>query len=192
MGKSNYIQFKSQISATSKTYFTIHDLKKFYGNKKSSLKTLLSRWKKQGLITALGRGFYTFDLARLDYLALACEIVRPSYISFEYALNYHGLIDQVPFTITLATTKRHQYRDIKIASLEYTTLQKKLFFGYTVVDGVYIADAEKALLDALYLMARGKRRVDLSSLQKEKLQKEKLVEYMRYFPEYVRQKVNKL
>ena len=188
MNKSNYIQFKDKVGATTKTYFTIYDLKKFYGNKKSSLKPLLSRWKKQGFIIALGRGYYTFDLARLDYMTLACEMVRPSYISFEYALNYHGFIDQVPFTITLATTKRHQYRDIKIATFEYTTIQKRLFFGYTIENGAYIAEPEKAFLDSVYLMSRGKRNVDLSSLHKDKFQKERLKEYMRHFPPYAQEK----
>ena len=39
--------------------------------------------------------------------------------------------------------------------MQYHRLKADLFFGYAVVDGLYVAEPEKALLDQTYLATRG-------------------------------------
>ena len=186
--KINYLKFKKSLEQTGKTYFSFYELKKFYHSDQKSLKTLLSNWVKKDLIQNLGRGFYAFKIAKLDYLRLANEIGNNSYISFEYALYYHNLIDQVPSVITSATKKRSC--QIKAANwiFEYVRLKDDLFFGYELKNGVYIAAPEKALADLIYLISRGKRIVELDSLEIKKINQKKLSEILKKFPKYTKKK----
>ena len=189
MKKINYHLFRKKLESLGKNYFTIQELKKFYNNKKSSLKNLLSRWSKEELIFSLGSSYYCFDIEKLDYLNHACNLVKPSYISFEYALNYYGLIEQISQVVTLATVKRHKFIYSGPYVYEYTRIKKELFFGYQRIDNYYIALPEKALLDTVYLLSRNKRLVDLSGLNHKKIDKDTLYKYAKKFPKYVLDKL---
>lgn len=187
MKKVNYHEFRKKLEGLEKTYFNILELKKIYGSEreKSSLKNLLSRWSKDGLIFSLGNSYYCFDIARLDYLNFACNIVKPSYISFEYALNFYGLVEQVQQVITLTTVKRHKFVYSGPYTFEYTKIKEEMFFGYDLVDSYYIATPEKALLDTIYLVSRNKRLVDLDSLNYKKINKKRLFDFAKRFPKYI-------
>lgn len=190
--KTDYIQFRQKAENIDKTFFTLTDLKKFYSSSRVNLQVLLSVWAKKGLIYHLGQGFYSFNLAGIDYLSLANAIDVHSYISFEYALYYHNLIDQVPQVITCATKKRS--RQIKMINwiFEYTHLKEELFFDYDLKNRIYIASPEKALADLLYLICRGKRSVDLVALEKEKIKQKELRKILKRFPRYVTKKAKGL
>ena len=189
MKKINYHELRKKVESLGKTYFTMQELKKFYHNKKSSFKNLLSRWSKEEIIFPLNNGYYCFDIEQLDYLNHACSFINPSYISLEYALNYYGLIEQVPQVITLITVKRHKFTYAGPYIYEYTKIKKELFFGYVRVDQYYIALPEKALLDTVYLLSRNKRLVDLKGLNYKKINKDRLYKYAKKFPKYVGEKL---
>ena len=56
---------------------------------------------KNGKLTRIKRGLYTDDLFHdLELIANVCY--SPSYISFEYALSYYGLIPEYVSTVTSA------------------------------------------------------------------------------------------
>ena len=190
--KTDYLKFSQALKNLNKTYFTRNDLKKFYQGTSESLKVLLSGWQKKKLIHGLGRGYYAFDLAKVDELRLANDFDTGSYVSLEYALSYYNLIDQAPSVITLVTKNRS--RIIKSANwtFEYTHLKENLLFGYELKNGVYIASPEKALADLLYLLARGKRTADLTNLEKDKINLKNLKNILRQFPKYVREKAAEL
>lgn len=190
--KTDYLQFKQNLENTGKTYFQFSDLEKFYSHHSGSLKTLLSHWAKRGAIYGLKRGFYTFDIIRVDYLHLANNIYGDSYISFEYALYFHNLINQVPSTITLVTQKRSRTITVSNWTFEYTHLKNELMFGYELKDKIYIATPEKALVDLFYLMARGKRLFETDSLEKGKINFKNLTVILKRFPLYVTKQANKV
>lgn len=190
--KINYIQFKKSIEDIGKTYFHFNDLKKFYPSSRASLKVLLSNWIKKKIIYSLGRGFYTFNIVDLDYLRLANEFDRNSYISFEYALYYYNLINQVPSVITSAAQKRTKTVRTTNWVFEYTQLKKDLFWGYELKNKIYIASPEKALADLIYLIAKGKRIVELDSLEIEKINLKKLQNTFKKFPPYVMKKAREI
>ena len=192
MKKNNYHTFRKKLESLGKTYFTIQELKKFYNNKKSSLKNLLSRWSKEELIFPLSNGCYCFDIEKLDYLNHACSLIKPSYISFEYALNYYGIIEQISQVITLATTKRHKFIYSGPYIYEYTKIKKELFFGSEKIDKYYMALPEKALLDTVYLLSRNKRLVDLGNINSKKINKDRLYKFAEQFPGYVLDKLKAL
>lgn len=190
--KINYQKFKKALEQTGKTYFSFYDLKKFYPSDQKSLKTLLANWVKKGLIQSLGMGMYFFEITKLDYLRLANEINKDSYVSFEYALYYYNLIDQVPSVITSATKKRSRRAEMRNWIFEFSRIKDDLFFGYELKNGIYIAAPEKALADLIYLMARGKRIAELDSLNKKKINQKKLRGILKRFPKYTASKAKDL
>lgn len=187
MNNTQYLKFKELVTATRKTYFRLTDLQKFYASSQASLKVLLSQWAKRGWINQLGRGYYTFDLAQVDYLQLACSLYPQSYVSFEYGLLYYGLINQVSSTITLATGGRSRKIQVGLWILEYTHLKPELLFDYELHKHIFIASPEKALADTLYVMARGQRLVELDSLDIKKINIAKFKKTLERFPGYTLQ-----
>lgn len=190
--KINYLEFKNFLELLGKTYFHLADLQKFYSGNKSSLKPLLANWSKKGLIYHLGQGFYTFNIALVDYLALANQLDDGSYISFESALSFHNLIDQVPSIATLATKNRSRIVKLSRWTFEYSHLKPELIFDYELRGNIYIATPEKALADLFYLAARGKRLVELDTLEKNKINRKELTAILKKFPVYVAAKSRQL
>ncbi len=118
----------------------------------------LSRMAKQGECFPIVRGLYETDRTVPGYL-LAGSIYGPSYISFEYALAYYGLIPEAVYTITCATfekKKKKRYETI-FGTFTYRDVPSEAFpLGFKIVrekDYFYrIAEPEKALCDKLYTM----------------------------------------
>lgn len=110
---------------------------------------------KKGTLISLKRGLYETD-AKLPGYALACEIMGPSYLSFEYALSYYGMIPERVRTYTSATfgkKKRLEFKN-QFGIYSYRDIPEKAFpFFYTQEmyhDRPYlIATREKALCDQL-------------------------------------------
>jgi len=114
----------------------------------------LFRLARQGHVHRLQRNVYT---VQDDPLIVASRIVWPGYISLWYALNYHGLTEQVPQAITVITTvgtfrKRIDFGNMRI---QFVRTDPKYFFGFErlAIGGhqVFMARPEKALIDALLL-----------------------------------------
>lgn len=128
---------------------------KNYANKD----TKISREIKNGQLFKIINGLYETDPKTPGYL-LATSIYGPSYISFEYALSYYGLIPERVTTITCATydkKKKKQYntsfgvftyRDVPaLAYPEEIILKEENNYSYQ------IATPEKALCDKLYTLS---------------------------------------
>ena len=139
-------------------------------NEYASPKTKLSRMVKQGKYIPVVRGLYETDGSVPGYL-LAASIYGPSYLSFEYALSYHGLIPEAVRVFTCATfekkkAKRYDtpfgvftYRDVPSDAFPYgVELKKEGDYWYR------LATPEKALCDKLYTMAPVSNAGDLGEL----------------------------
>jgi len=114
---------------------------------------------RDGKLFKIVKGLYETDKNTPGYL-LAGSIYGPSYISFEYALAFYGLIPERVTTITCATfdkKKKKQYdtdfgtftyRDIPmLAYPEKRILKEENNYSYQ------IATPEKALCDKLYTLS---------------------------------------
>ena len=110
---------------------------------------------KKGNLIPLKRGLYETE-ARLPGYVLACEIMGPSYLSFEYALSYYGMIPERVRTYTSATFDRKKRIEFKnqFGIYSYRDIPNKVFpFFYTREMSAgrpyLIATREKALCDQL-------------------------------------------
>lgn len=123
------------------------------------LKVQVSRWVKAKKLIQAKRGIYLLaDKYRKTAVYepyLASLLKRPSYISLEKALEYHGLIPEAVPVFTSLTTKRQGRFVSGAGTFVYRHIKKPLFWGYesVTVNGQtgFIASPEKALLDLFYL-----------------------------------------
>lgn len=119
-------------------------------------KTKLSRMVEQGECFRFARGLYETNRDTPAYL-LAGSIYGPSYISFEFALSFYGLIPEAVRVVTCASfeKKKKKTYDTVFGTFTYRDVPSAAFpFGLKVLkEGDYyyrIASAEKALCDKIY------------------------------------------
>lgn len=125
---------------------------------------------KNNLIFPIVRGLYETD-DKTSGLLLSSVIYGPSYISFDYALSYHGLIPEKVFLYTNATFNKrrskmfetkfgnYSYRDVTKAVYPYE-IESILYDNYVV----FMAKPEKALLDKLYTISPVSNKKELKKL----------------------------
>ena len=118
----------------------------------------IARMTKAGDIVPIVKGLYETD-PNAPPCGLAASIYGPSYISFEYALAFHGLIPETAHVITNATFEKGKrklyrthfgtfaYRDVPAAAFPLG-LEVRQQEGYAF----RIATPEKALCDQVYTL----------------------------------------
>lgn len=128
-------------------------------SKPEPLKVQISRWQKAGKLIQIKRSIYLlaepYRKVEVYEPYLASILKRPSYISLEKALEYHGLIPEAVPVYTSVTTKRPEKIISKVGVFDYRHIKSFLFWGYDSVtvnrQTAFIASPEKALLDFFYL-----------------------------------------
>lgn len=180
------IDLVKKLTGFGKAYFSVADLEKILALKRDSLYVTLNRLVKSGVLIRLRKNSYSFFTQTLDYEKIANELYFPSYVSFELALSHYSILSQIPYTKTLATTRPTKKMEVSGVMIEYSHLPQNLFFGYILKNGKYIAEPEKALLDQLYMVSRGKRTLHIEELDLKSINKEKLMEYAERFPVYTK------
>ncbi len=164
--------------------FSMLDVAKLFPDEKpEAIRTQLYRLVKRGHIFPIKRGLYSFDKSRVDELELAGKLYSPSYISLETALNYYGVIPDVPIavrSVTPITTKKIQ---TAMGNYYYSKISSKLFFGCSQTPYA-IAHKEKALLDYFYIRKIGKVTQD-TRLELDNWNWKRYHEYALVFPKWV-------
>jgi hypothetical protein len=113
----------------------------------------------------LRRGLYA-TLPDLNPLCLAASIYGPSYISFETALSYYGLIPEAVYEITSATLKRPGEFRNRFGRFRYRRVPEKAYpigIERVVESGIpfLIASPTKALCDRIALEPRMRSMLDV-------------------------------
>ena len=118
----------------------------------------LSRWVKAGRLIKLARGKYIlarpYRKIEPPLEAMANRLVYPSYVSFERALAWYGLIPEAVPVVTSVTTGRPRMIETALGTFQYRHIQQPLFWGYEAItfqgETCIIALPEKAILDLFY------------------------------------------
>lgn len=190
--KISNIKLLQILRGLNKPYFTVADLEKVLGLNRNSLYVLLNRLVKNGTLVRLKRGVYQPEFQSLELERVANELYYPSYLSFESALSRYSILSQTPYVLTLATTKTTKRLNLAGKKVEYRQLKSDYFFGYNLKNGVYIAEPEKAILDQLYLMGKGKTASETSEWSLAGLDKTKFLKYAKKFPQKVQKEAKGL
>ncbi len=165
-----------------KPYLSPADLEKLLGQGRPALYVTLNRLVRYGVLVRLRQGVYQVALQTADPARIANQLVYPSYLSFEAALARCGILSQFPYALTFATTQRTQRICLGDTLVEFRQIKEDLFFGYTLQTGLYVAEPEKALLDQLYMIARGVSDLKPDNLDLSPLNVERLFAYASHFP----------
>lgn len=129
-------------------------LKDKYINYSNSLDKI-KRESKSGNIYRLTRGIYETNKNVEPYF-LASSILSPSYLSFDWALSFYGLIPEKIVSITSASLniKKNKTYINKFGRFEFSDISANAFSeGLTYIENgdyiVRIATKEKAICDSL-------------------------------------------
>jgi len=132
----------------------------------------LNEWQEKGYICKVIKGYYIFADRTLDEKVLfeiANRIYSPSYVSFEMALAYHGLIPESVYGITSASTRKTSCFKTSIGAFIYRTIQPKLYFGFDLLKNneklFKLASPEKAFLDLFYIKTELRDAVSFEGLR---------------------------
>jgi predicted transcriptional regulator of viral defense system len=175
-----------------KSWFTIAEMQKITALSRPSLRVFLSRWTRSGRLERIGPGLYRLPGTAVNLEQLGTASCFPSYVSFESALSKHGILSQLPYVLTFATTHRSRRLRVLNTELQYRHLRPDLFFGYEQQPGVYIALPEKALLDQLYMVTLGRASLDPATLNLAPLRLARLRRHARAFPATVKRRLKVL
>ncbi len=143
--------------------FTSHELATISGKSASTIVQSLNRLARQGLLAKIYRGVWAEAgpraLSPFEVIAHLFPRQRV-YVSFISALHLHGILEQIPQVITLASTSHSSTICTKAGVFSIHQIAPAFFDGFDWYKGdgsFLIAEPEKALIDSLYLSSRKKK-----------------------------------
>lgn len=148
-----YLEFQKAFSD-----FTVFSLADIRQAEPGFHRRRLNEWQEKGYIKKVIKGYYIFSglAIKEDVLfEIANRIYSPSYISFEMALAYYGLIPESVYGITSASTRKTSHFRTAIGDFIYRTIRPRLYFGFELLKNngklFRMASPEKAFIDLFYI-----------------------------------------
>lgn len=165
--------------------FSSLDLQRFFNTSRNTTEKFIARYCKKKLIIKVRKGFYYFSTYKPSEFEIANKIYQPSYISFDTALSYYGIIPETIYSITSATTAITRLFIVNNIRYSYQKVKKEAYQGYKPIkigeSIVLMAEPEKALADYLYFVALKKRQLYYERLELKKIKKRKILLYAKLF-----------
>ncbi len=163
-------------------FFSVAALQAMFNLTRESARTTAARLAKRGILIRLQRDLYSLANRKYSLFSLANALYQPSVISLETALNYWGVIVQVPQTIFSIGLKSYRCANDH-TEFVYRSVQPELFrFGQIKVKDFFIVEPEKALLDTLYMKTKGRAELLAGDVDLSRLDPEMLDYYSRFYP----------
>ena len=138
---------------------TFDQLSNFFDEDRSYTRIRINKLVKQGWLKRVKKGVFVIsDLSSrgslsISHKAIVNLLVQEAYISFETALQHHGLYDQLLASINSVSLKQYKSTTIDNTIFNFIKTQQRYFYGWEIedIDGqsVKIAHIEKALIDLL-------------------------------------------
>jgi predicted transcriptional regulator of viral defense system len=126
---------------------------------RQAARNLVSKLASNGWLVGIKKGLYfvagseSRGFAALPVYKIAQLLGKDSYVSFEAALQHHGLFDQHLKTVISVSPRAYADKEFQGVIYKFVKAKERLYFGYEekrVEDYlVKIATVEKALLDLL-------------------------------------------
>ncbi len=144
--------------------FTTREVAASSGGTLSNTIQALNHLEREGVVLKLARGIWALDIGseKINPYSVI-PFLLPSqrvYVSFVSALYLHGIIEQIPQAITLASTAHTKTIRTKLGTFYIHRIAPSFFKGFDWYKGsgkFLIAEPEKALIDCLYIAARRKK-----------------------------------
>lgn len=144
--------------------FTTTEFRRITGLSPIASQKILERYTKKGVFIRAIKGIYLCSFNKPLEWAIANRIVKPSYISYETALSYYGIIPETVYIITSATIKKPKETEVNNLTFLYHHIGKNAFTGYIPLEKnsevILMAEVEKALCDYLFLIFLNKKKLN--------------------------------
>lgn len=128
----------------------------FYSISEAAIHNGISRGIKSSELIQLRRGLYLFNKSlqknSVSKFLIANKLYGPSYISFESALSFHGLIPEAVYTTTSACYQRKKKifeNNLGVFSFNYIPCSN-FFLDVKYENGLLVASPLRALFDYIY------------------------------------------
>lgn len=145
--------------------FTTGEVVDVTGMAASNVSRDLAKLETDGMVTRIKRGLWAVtrhpDFSPFALVPYLFADGQKAYVSLLTALNLHGMIEQIPRSIQIASTTQRPRLKTPVATFEFHQVQKGLFGGfepYSRAADFDVAVPEKALFDVIYLSVRKGRR----------------------------------
>lgn len=182
MAKNNI----SMLLSADTPFFSLSSIQATFNITRESARTTTFRLVERGILIRLRRDLYTLVNRKYSLFSLANALHQPSVISLETALNYWGLIVQVPQIIFSLALKSYYYTADNTEFI-YRRIEPSLFrFGQVKAEDFYITEPEKAFLDTLYMQSKGLVALLPEDVDMGKLDIELLEYYSQFYPVIVK------
>src|SRR4030042_2660033 len=159
------IELLKTLQKINKPFYTVADMEKITALPRESLYVALRRWEIGGIIERVAQGIYVPMGSNISLENVATQLYIPNYLSFESALAKYGVLNLIPYTLTFATTRKTRKYTLQKREIEFRQISSQLFFGFEMKNGFYIASPEKAFLDEVYFVVRGKAPLDFDEAE---------------------------
>lgn len=142
--------------------FSARELSAVSGKSPSTVSQGLAFLAGEGLVVKVAHGVWSAGAAAPSPYAVIAHL-RPKqrlYVSFTSALHLHGIIEQIPQVITLASVAHGGTVKTSAGVFAVHHLSPSFFSGFGWREGAggfLLAEPEKALVDCLYVSAFRKR-----------------------------------
>jgi len=183
--KLNPIKVRRELIEKNISVFSPLEFRRIFSVTKSAANFFINYHLKTGFFVKLRKGLYMLaDYPANQYL-ISNRLYEPSYLSFDTALSFYGIIPETIYTLTSATPKTTREYKVENVHFVYHKLKKGAYSGYKAIkhqdSTILIAEPEKALADYLYFVALKKRGLHYERLDLKKIKKNNLFFYVKLF-----------
>jgi predicted transcriptional regulator of viral defense system len=188
MGKIVYLN-KIREFIKSVPVFRVRDVEIIVGNRNYA-HLILYKLEKKGEIKRVTKGWYS--IYEDPIFSVFC--FKPSYIGLYEALSLHNLWEQETNVVIITARKiRSGIRKIFENNVILKRIEPKYLFGYDFINYrdsfIPVSDIEKTLIDFLYFKEKIPKETAKELIRK--IDKKKVYEYLKKYPNSFRKKVKK-
>lgn len=158
------ISILTAIKQLRRLVFTTRELAAYCGTTLSNTTQTLNYLTKKEAVFKISRGIWGLEIGSKEISPYSViPFLLPNhraYLSFLSALHLYGIIEQIPQSITIASTGHTRTIKTKLGAFLVHKIAPSFFRGFDWYKGngsFLIAQPEKALIDCLYISARKKK-----------------------------------
>lgn len=156
----------AQLRRMGRPVFTTREAGALWRSEQTSSSRRLGGLEKAGLVQRIQRGLWTLD-PEIDPRVVGPYLTAPlpAYVSLFSALAEHGMVEQIPRQISLASLARPRRILTTLGVFTVHQLTPELFGGFEGTErSGFVATPEKALFDLVYVRAAAGSRAHLPEL----------------------------
>lgn len=173
-----------KMALSERPYLSTADISSIMGISKESSRVTASRYVKKGILIRLKRDMYISAerfkrLEDEDLFQIANLIQTPSYVSLTSALSYRGVSTQQQQNfVESVALKRAKKVVVYSYTFTFNLLKESLYIGFERTHDFFMATAEKALIDAVYLASLGRYTIDLHAIDFDRVDRNEIQHYI--------------